>query len=208
MPAPIGTRDAEPSHKLGERAAQHNFTASRPYRFGRDPRQDQARVGTVGQLVKPCPTQDQPVRTIHPLILILVAGGASGQGTQRHRSRHKAQIGVRFASPDKLVHLIGKGEAPPRRWWGFAERRHVIQAGDNFTDRNQLTALTLHGFSFSHVPQTRQGHHFQTNAKPLYWTLTSNRIPTTVGAFSVSINARSNNRLVDLAGILLNTFPA
>ena len=27
---------------------------------------------------------------------------------------------VRFAGSDKLVHLIGNGEASPRRWWGFA----------------------------------------------------------------------------------------
>ena len=32
-----------------------------------------------------------------------------------------------------------------------------VQIGDDFTDRNQLAALTLHGFLFSHVPQTRQG---------------------------------------------------
>ena len=68
----------------------------------------------------------------------------------------KTAIWGRFAGPDKPVYLIGHGEAPPRRWWGFAERRHVIQAGDDLADRNQLAALTLHGL-FSHVPQTRQG---------------------------------------------------
>ena len=104
-----------------------------------------------------------------------------------------------------LVHL---DQVVKRLGEGSEDRFHRAgQIGQGFTDGNQLAALTLHGL-FSHVPQTRQGHHFQTNAKPLYWTLTSNKIPTTVGAFSVSINARSNNRLVDLAGILLNTSPA
>ena len=38
-------------------------------------------------------------------------------------------------------------EAPPRRWWGFAERLdRAGQIGDDFGNRNQLAALTLHGF--------------------------------------------------------------
>ena len=48
--------------------------------------------------------------------------------------------------PDKLVYLIGEGEAPPCRWWGFADRRHQpAQVGENFSNGNQLAALTLHG---------------------------------------------------------------
>ena len=31
------------------------------------------------------------------------------QGAQRHRPRHEAEIGVRFASRNKLVHLIEAG---------------------------------------------------------------------------------------------------
>ena len=55
-------------------------------------------------------------------------------------------------------------EAPPRRWWGFAERLDgAAQIGDDFTDGNQPVALTLHAL-FSHVPQTRQG---QVMAVPL-----------------------------------------
>ena len=37
------------------------------------------------------------------------------------------------------------------------EQDRAVQIGDDFTDRNQLAALTLHAL-FSHVPQTRQGH--------------------------------------------------
>ena len=45
----------------------------------------------------------------------------------------------------------------------FTDRFHrTAQIGQGITDGNQLAALTLHG-SFSHVPQTRQGHHFQAN---------------------------------------------
>ena len=34
----------------------------------------------------------------------------------RHRAAHETEIGGRLAGRDKLVHLIGLGEAPPRRW--------------------------------------------------------------------------------------------
>ncbi len=88
-----------------------------------------------------------------------VAGVAAGQAAQRHQARHETEIRVRFAGPDQLVYLIGEGEAPPRRWWGFAERLdRAAQAADDFTYGNQLAALTLHAL-FSHVPQTRQGHY-------------------------------------------------
>ena len=54
--------------------------------------------------------------------------------------------------------LIGAGEVVPRLGRVVADRRHqhVIQAGDNFTDRNQLGPFTLHAL-FSHLPQTPQG---------------------------------------------------
>ena len=113
MPAPIGTRNAEPSHKLGERAAQHNFTAPRPYRSVEIHARIRRGVGTVGELVFTRPTQDQLVRAVDALVLMTVAGVASRQGTQRHRSRHEAEIGGRFAGRDKPVYLIGKGEDPP-----------------------------------------------------------------------------------------------
>ena len=61
---------------------------------------------------------------------------------------------IRFAGPDKLVHLIGNGEAPPRRWWGFAERLDgAAQIGQGFGNGNQLAAFTLHVRSHaSHSP--------------------------------------------------------
>ena len=35
-----------------------------------------------------------------------VAGVGAGQGTQRHHPSHEAEISVRFAGPDQLVHLV------------------------------------------------------------------------------------------------------
>ena len=80
-----------------------------------------------------------------------------GRRAQRHRPRHETSLDVRFAGPDQLVDLIGQGEAP--LWGGvLVERLHrTIQIGQGITDRNQLAALTLHA-SFSHAPQTKQGH--------------------------------------------------
>ena len=90
-----------------------------------------------------------------------VAGVGAGQRAQRHHSRHEAQIGVRFAGRDKLVHLIGLGEVVARLGRGFAERLHrAVHTREGITDRNQLAALTLHG-SFSHAPQTRQGFAYE-----------------------------------------------
>ena len=82
----------------------------------------------------------------------------SGQITrwERHHTRHEAPIGVRFAGPCELVYLIGEGEVAQRLGRGFAEFLHrAVQIGQGFTDRNQLAAFTLHGFSFSHARQTR-----------------------------------------------------
>ena len=39
-----------------------------------------------------------------------VARVGAGQRAERHQPRHKAEIGVRFAGRNKLVHLIGLGE--------------------------------------------------------------------------------------------------
>ena len=43
-----------------------------------------------------------------------VPGVGAGQRAERQHSRHEAQIGVRFAGRDKLVHLIGLGEVVQR----------------------------------------------------------------------------------------------
>ena len=67
----------------------------------------------------------------------------------------KPRSASRFAGRDKLVHLVGLGEVVARLGRGVADRLdRPVQIGDDFTDRNQLAALTLHGL-FSHVPQTR-----------------------------------------------------
>ena len=59
----------------------------------------------------------------------------------------KTEIVVRFAGADQLVHLIGKGETPPRLGRVVSDRFHgAAQTGEGITDRNQLAALTLHGF--------------------------------------------------------------
>ena len=73
-----------------------------------------------------------------------VAGVGAGQGAQRHHPGHETQVGVRFAGPDKLVHLIEAGEVVQRLGRGFADRLHrPAQIGEDITDRNQFTALTL-----------------------------------------------------------------
>ena len=57
---------------------------------------------------------------------------ASRQGAQRHRARHEAEIGVRFAGRDKLVHLIEAGEVVHRLGRGFAERLDPGRANLHF----------------------------------------------------------------------------
>ena len=86
------------------------------------------------------------------LVLKAVAGVGAGQAAQRHQPRHEAESGVRFAGRDKLVHLVGLGEVVERLGRGVADRLdRPVQVGDDLTDRNQLPALTLHGF-YSPMP--------------------------------------------------------
>ena len=61
-------------------------------------------------------------RAVDALVLEPVSGVAAGQGAERHRSRHEAPVGVRFAGVDKQVHLIGLGERVPRLGRGVADR--------------------------------------------------------------------------------------
>ena len=68
----------------------------------------------VRQLVIPGGRHDELVRAVDALVLEAVAGVGAGQGAQRHRPRHEAESRVRFAGPDKLVHLIEAGEVVPR----------------------------------------------------------------------------------------------
>ena len=78
---------------------------------------------------------------------MLVTGVGARQAAQCQQPRHEAEIGFRFACRDKLVHLIGQGEVVQRLRRGVADRGHrPVQAGDDFSDGNQLGAFALHGF--------------------------------------------------------------
>ena len=65
------------------------------------------------------------VRTVDAPVLFPVAGVAARQRAQRHQPRHEAQIWVRFAGPNKLVHLVSLGEGPLR----LGRRVEVIAIG-------------------------------------------------------------------------------
>ena len=113
-----------------------------------------------GEFVATASGHIERIRAVGALIPNPVAGVGAGQAAQRHHPRHETEIGVRFAGRNKQVHLIGLGEVVPRLGRGFADRWHrrVIQAGDDLADWNQPAAVADSWFSFSHVPQTRQGH--------------------------------------------------
>ena len=86
------------------------------------------------------------VRTALSLVLVLVAGISTGQAAQRHQPRHETEIGICFASPDKLVHLIGAGEVVQCLRRGFAKRfPRAVQTRKDFPDGNQAILFTLHG---------------------------------------------------------------
>ena len=84
-------------------------------------------------------------RLISLLVLKAIAGVGAGQGAQRQQPRHEAEIGVRFAGRDQLVHLIGLGETPLRRAVRAERLDGAGQIGQGIGDGNQLAALT-HGF--------------------------------------------------------------
>ena len=142
----VAAVDAERPHKLRERLPQDQHTASGPHRFGAHPGQQQARQVAVGELVTTARDHVEREGAVDALVLFPVAGVAPGQRAQRHRASHETEIGVRFAGRDKLVYLIGNGEASPRRWWGFAERLDgAAQIGEGITDGNQpAVSFTLH----------------------------------------------------------------
>ena len=81
----------------------------------------------------------QPVGAIDTLVLMPVAGIGAGQGAQHHHPGHEAQIGVRFTGPDKLIHLIGLGEASPRLGRGIASR----SLSPGHPDRRRLSRWEL-----------------------------------------------------------------
>ena len=76
----------------------------------------------------------------------------SGQITrwERHHPGHETEIGIRFAGPNQLVHLIGLGEVVPRLGRGVADRLdRPVQPTEDLTNGNQPASFTLHGFYFS-----------------------------------------------------------
>ena len=139
--------DPQRQHELRKRAAQDELAALGSHRFGRDPGQQQAGNVAERELVKPAGAHDQGVGAVAANVLFPVAGVGAGQAAQRHQPSHEAQIRVRFAGPCELVYLIEAGEMLLCRLRHSAERLgRAGQIGDDFTDRNQLAALTLHGF--------------------------------------------------------------
>ena len=153
----VGAVNTERSHEVRQRFPQDQLAVLGSYRFGAEPGQDQTRQVAEGELVAARHRHVEGEWPVDAFVLKPVAGVAPGQRAERHRSRHKAALRVRFAGPDQLVYLIGEGEAPPRRWWGFADRLDgAAQIGQGFPDRNQAVLfITLHGFPpFPHAPQT------------------------------------------------------
>ena len=66
-------------------------------------------------------------------VLVPVAGVGTGQAAQHQQPRHEAQVGVRFAGRNKLVHLGGLGEVVPRLRRGVADRlNRSVQAAEGF----------------------------------------------------------------------------
>ena len=85
-----------------------------PHRLGAKPSDQEAGKVAEGELVVSSRHYDQLVRAIGAFVLMPVSGIGAGQGAERQQPRHEAEIGVRFAGPDKLVHLIGLGEVVDR----------------------------------------------------------------------------------------------
>ena len=132
--------------------------------FGRDPRHQQARKVTEGQLVVSGRCHDERVGAVDALVLKPVSGVGARQAAQRHHPRHEPAIWGRFAGPDKSVYLVGQGErsaAPGAKRRGSPAtacpgRREPSPIG------NKLAALTLHGFILPCSPD-KTGTPLQTN---------------------------------------------
>ena len=117
--------DAQRSHELRQRISQDQLAAFGLRSLGANPGQQQAREAAIGELVPSRSAQGQSEGTIYSLVLVLVSGVGAGQAAQCQQPRHESQIGVRFAGPDKLIHLIGLGEVVPclgRSLEGFLSR--------------------------------------------------------------------------------------
>ena len=124
------------------------------HRFSAHPGQQQAGQASVGELVVAYSGHNELVRPVDAPVFFPVAGVGAWH-LPHHQPRHEAQIGVRFAGPDKLVYLIESGEVVERLRRGFADRGHrPAQVGENFANGNQAVALTLHGFTFPQNPNS------------------------------------------------------
>ena len=138
-------------------SSRDQLAALGPHRLGADPGQQQARQAAIGELVPSRSAQSQPEGTVYSLVLVPVSGVGARQAAQRQQPCHEPQISVRFAGPDKLVHLIEAGEVAPRLGWRLPERRYrPVQAGEDFSSGNQVIPFTPYSLSFSHAPPTRQ----------------------------------------------------
>ena len=100
-------------HGLGRRQQEKVTAAAFPHGFGADPGQQQAGQVAEGELVAATGDHVEREGTVDALVLVPVARIGAGQGAERHRPRHEAQIGGRFAGRNQLVHLIGLGPFPP-----------------------------------------------------------------------------------------------
>ena len=118
------------------------------------------------------------VRAVDALVLKPVAGVGAGKGAQRQQPRHEAEIGVRFAGPDKLVHLVAWvkwcnawGEASRIAWTGPGRSAKASPMG---TKPSRLRCMA----SFSHDGRTPPGY-WRKSIVCLYSTRTDMRIEST-----------------------------
>ena len=130
-------------------APQEQLAALGADRLGGDPGQQQAGEIAEGQPGFPHGSHDQGVGAVDPLVLQPAAEVGAGQGAERHQPRHEAKIGVRFAGPDQLVHLIEAGEVAPRLGRGLAERSHEPLPGREVSPGRGQTGWMSQRFSFA-----------------------------------------------------------
>ena len=103
---PAEERPPELSHELVQRPAEYQLARLCPDRFGADPRQEQTREVTEGQL---CPGADRHVERVWPIAPDVLKPGFWVRARQRaegEQPRHEAHVGVRFARLDELIDLM------------------------------------------------------------------------------------------------------
>ena len=104
---------AEFSHELVQRPAEDQLAALRPYSFGANPGQEQARDVAVRQFRVAVDGNGERVRAVVPHVLPAVPGIRSRQRAEGEQPRHEAEIGVGFARLDELIDLVKRGEVVP-----------------------------------------------------------------------------------------------